>query len=104
MTDRIYSRSIGIVLNAINDIVELQKAKLTFSDTKNGKINFMVTMYANEREFCFTVTDLGNKRSRVCLEVSGEQSGGDDVVLRELSLLDSMIATCEEIEAAKKAL
>ena len=93
MAERVYSRSVGTILSSINDIVELQKAKLTFSDTPNGRVNFLVNMYAYNWEFCFTVTDLGEKQSRVCLDAAGEQVGKDDMIQRELLLLDSMLET-----------
>jgi hypothetical protein len=91
MIDRIYPQPAGVVLSTISDIVELQKAKLTFSDTPNGKVNFFINMYAYEWEFHFTVTDLGNKQSRVSLGIAGEQLGKDDMLRHELSLLDSML-------------
>ena len=88
----IYPRSLGMVLSAINDIIELQNATLSFSDTTNGKINFFITMYGYTWEFYFTVTGLEDKQTRVCLEAKGEELGKDDIVRRELLLLDSMLA------------
>ena len=93
MVEKIYPRSVGVVLSTINDIVELQKAQLTFSDTPSGKINFVITMYAYKWEICFTVIGIGRKQSRVSLEVAGDQLGRADIFRREFSLLESLLDT-----------
>ena len=93
MTVRVYPRPVCMVLSAILDIIELQKAKLSLSDTPNGKISFIISMYAYNWEFCFTVKDMGDKRSCVNLEVKGEQIGLNDISRSELSLLDFMLAS-----------
>jgi len=80
-----------MVLNAINNIVELQKAKLTFSDTPNGKINFVVRMYANRWEHRFTVTGINKNKCSVKLEIGHGSLNGEMQLKREFALLDSML-------------
>ena len=99
---KVYYQPYGRVLDAINDIVELQKGKLTFSDTPHGKIHFLIKMYAFKWELQFAVTDLGNNRSNVILVVGGEKRGKEDVMLREFALLDSMLMSGSQIEITKK--
>ena len=86
-----YPHDRGKMIHAICDIVELQKGKFTFSDTKNGMIHFMVSMYGFKWEYRFSVTNLGDRQSQVCLEMAGEELGRDDMLRKELNLLDSML-------------
>ena len=99
---KIYLQSVPTVLGAVNDLVELQKGKLTFSDTKQGRIYFQVKMYAFRWELRFTVADLGQGRTSVTLETVGERRGRKDLTLRELALLDSMLTIGAEIELDEK--
>ena len=99
MAVKIYPHSRGIILDTISDIAELQRAKFSFSDTPNGKIHFFVKMYAYKWEFRFTIIAIGEKQSQVTLEVSGSETGRDNMLRRELFLLDSMLATDEQLDA-----
>ena len=98
MAVKIYPHSRGNILSTINDIAELQKAKFSYSDTPNGKIHFIVKMYAYKWEFCFHVITLGYKQSQVTLEVSGDETGKNDMLRRELFLLDTMLASKEQLD------
>ncbi len=95
---RIYLQPMGMVLDTINDIVELQNGKLTYSDTLHGKINFRVKMYAFKWEFSFTVTDIGKNRSQVQIEIDGDTQSKEKQILREFALLDSMLIIGAQIE------
>lgn len=99
---RIYLQPMGMVLDTINDIVELQKGKLTYSDTPHGKINFLVKMYAFKWELSFTVTDIGKNRSQVQIEIDGDTQSKEKLILREFALLDSMLIAGAQIEITDK--
>lgn len=88
---KVYQQPMGTVLDAINDIVELQNAKLTFSDTRHGKIHFIVKMYANSWEQRFTVTDIDKNQCNVKIEIEKEIFGSKNQIKREFALLDSML-------------
>ena len=98
MAVKIYPHSRGNILNTISDIVELQKAKFSYSDSPNGKIHFYVKMYAYKWEFRFTVIAKGEKQSQVTLEVAGDETGKDNMLRRELYLLDTMLASEEQLD------
>jgi hypothetical protein len=95
---KIYLQPMGMVLSAISDIAELQKGKLTFSDTPNGRIHFVVGMYASKWEYRFTVTDIGNNRSRVCIEIERDVRERERKIRREFALLDSMLLVGASLE------
>ena len=90
---KVYSQNTGIILSAINDIVELQKAKLTHADTMAGRISFKVSMYAYMWEFNFTVKAVNGTdgQSRVCLKVTGNRTGKENMIKQQMLLLDSML-------------
>jgi hypothetical protein len=88
----------GMVINTILDVMELQKGKSVFSDTSQGKISFLVHMYASKCEFRFTVTDIGKNRCRVHLEADGDTRFNKRNAAREFALLDSMLVLGAEME------
>lgn len=88
---KIYLQPPGMILNAINDLVELQRAKLTFADIPRGKIHFQVEMYGFQWEYRFTVEDADANRSLVTLEIVGETTKKVDRAKKQFSLLDSML-------------
>ena len=84
------------VLNGINDLVEIQRAKVTLADTKrwSGKIHYVVRLYGLKREYVFSVDEIERNRSQVRLEMSGEEfvkPDKTDLILRQFALLDSML-------------
>lgn len=95
---RIYLQPMGLVLDTINDIVELQKGKLTFSNTPNGEIHFCIKMYGFKWELRFTITDIGKNRCTVEIEVDGEKRGREKLIIREFALLDAMLVGGAQIE------
>jgi hypothetical protein len=99
---KVYLQSARYVLATIGDVVELQKGKVTYSDTPNGRICFTVKMYAYKWEFSFTVTDAGQNRCSVTIEAGGEELARDRMIRREFSLLDSLLIAGAEIEIAEK--
>jgi hypothetical protein len=87
----VYSQPKSSLLNAINDIIELQKGKVVHSDTPNGQIWFLVRMYSQKWEFRFTVSEIGANRSTVHLEINGNATDKDALIRREFALLDSLM-------------
>jgi hypothetical protein len=55
-------------------------------------------MYGYKWEYHFTVTDMGNNRSRVQLKVEGETKKKKRHIIREFALLDSMLVGEAQIE------
>ena len=95
---RIYLQPVGTLLSAINDLIEIQRGKLTFWDLFQGEIRFIIRMYAFKWELRFTVLDIGLNRCQVKLEIGGERSGRECLVIREFALLDSLMINMAEIE------
>ena len=79
------------MLNAINDLVEIQKADVVYSAISLGKIYFRVEMYGFLWEYQFTVEDIDINRSRVTLEISGEAMNKTEKIYSQFALLDSML-------------
>jgi hypothetical protein len=86
-----YLQSKNSLLNAVNDIIELQKGKVVHSDTPNGQIWFLVRMYSRKWELRYTVSEIGINHSKVHLEITGNAADKDALVRREFALLDSMM-------------
>ena len=103
MAVKIYPHSRGSILNTISDIVELQNAKFSYSDSPNGKIHFFVKMYGYKWEFRFHITALGEEQSQVTLEVAGDETGKNNMLRRELYLLDTMLASEEQLDEVESS-
>ena len=88
---KMYYESGRTILNAINDLVELQKADVTYSDISLGKIYFRVEMYGFLWEYQFTVEDVDKNNSHVTLDISGEAMNKTEKISRQFALLDSML-------------
>ena len=88
---KIYPKPRSIVLNTIHDIIEFQNAKVTFSDTFHGKINFIVRMYNDIWEHRLTVTDLGQNQCSVKIEMNQGTIDSDKHLKLEFALLDSLL-------------
>ena len=84
--ERVYLQPHTWVMNAINDIIELQKGVSVRSDLEQGKIEFSTTMYGNRQTNRFTVMELTGGGSRVYLEID---DGGD--VEKKLSALFGLL-------------
>ena len=98
MIEKVYPRSKSYVWNTINDIAELQNAKLTFSDSPIGKIHFLVKMYGYKYEFKFSVSSIDENNTQVFLEVEQGRVGRNNMIDREIALLDSMLKVGEQGE------
>ena len=88
---KVYPKPRSIVLNTIYDIIEFQNAKVTFSDTSRGKINFIVRMYSSKWEHRLTVTDIGPNQCSVNIEMNQGTIDDDKQLKLEFALLDSML-------------
>ena len=99
---KVYLQPRDYVFNTIHDVKEMQKGKGTFADVVNGKINFIVRLYYAIWEYQFTVTDIGKNRCRVEIGVGGDVRNKEDKILREFSLLESMLLTNSNIELIKE--
>ena len=99
---RIYLQPVGTVINAICDLIEIQKGKETYSDPSRGKVSFLVKMYAYKWEIRFSVTDIGKNRCQVQLEIGGEGLGQAQFIQREFALLDTFLTTLAEIEISEQ--
>ena len=102
MYNKVYLQSQRFILDTIQDIKEMQNGKGTFADIPNGKIHFVVKAYYLKWEYQFTVTDIGNNRSKVELDIDGEVKDKKDMILRMFVLLDSMLVANTKIELSKK--
>ena len=88
---REFNWPIPTMLNAINDLAELQKGDVTSFDIQQGRIFFEVEMYGFVWEYRFTVTDKGEGISLVALEVAGDVTKKELRITRQLALLESML-------------
>ena len=86
-----FSRCKGDIINAIYDIIELQKGELILSDSRRGKIHFQVTMYGYLWELLYAITDMGTSKCDVSLRVVGERRDKAREIRREFALLDMML-------------
>jgi len=82
-----YLQPVEMVLNAIHDVLALQKGRISLCDTARGLVNCRVVMYAEELEYRFAVIDIGSGCSRVIIELAAEESD-DRMIENEFALLD----------------
>ena len=97
-----YPQPAGTVLNAIHDIIEIQNARVTFSDIPGGKINFIVKLYANQWEHQLTVTGISENLSNVKIAIIKGTRSGENQLRREFALLDSMLAEEQQYQIVNK--
>ena len=95
---KIYLQPVKMIYEAIRDIVELQRAKVTCSDANpwSGKVNYFIRFYGAKQEYRFSIADIEGRRSYVKLEMSGRdlfKPELNDMVQRQFVLLDSMLIT-----------
>jgi hypothetical protein len=100
---RIYLQPKATIINTILDIVELQRGKTVYSDTANGIVHFLVSMYGYKWEYRFAVLDIGKNRCKVKLEVEGDTKQKRRHIIREFALLESMLINEAQIEFEDKA-
>ena len=96
---KMYLQRRDMLLNAIHDLAELQKAKTLSCDTAGGIIHLLITMYAVDREYRFTVADRDMVgRSEVAIEVIGEERDKQRLIDHEFALLDYVLIDRAKIE------
>ena len=93
-----YLQPRDMLLNAIHDLAELQKARTLLCDSPRGKISLAVTMYAEEREYRFSVEDAGGNQSAVSIELPGEAADRQRLIDHEFALLDYVLVDRTKIE------
>jgi len=86
-----YLQPKDMLLNAIHDLAELQKAKTLMCDSPSGIVRLLVIMYAAEREYRFAVTDIGGNRSEVAIELVGDEPNKQRLIDHEFALLDYVL-------------
>ena len=93
-----YLQRRDMLMNAIHDLAELQKAKTLLCDTPSGTINLLITMYTVDREYRFTVKDDLSTRTEVSIEVIGEEQDKQRLIDHEFALLDYVLIDRAKIE------
>ena len=83
-----YLQPKDMLLNAVHDLAELQKARTVLCDTLRGKVNLIVTMYGEEWEYRFIVSDIGGNRSEVIIALDSDPPDGKRLIDHEFALLD----------------
>ena len=99
---KIYLQPQRTTLNAISDLAELQKGKISYSDTQNGIIHFLIKLYHNKWECRFLVTDIGKNRCIIELDIDGDDEKTESYINREFALLDAILVEGARIELAEK--
>ena len=98
-----YLQPADMVVSAILDIVEMQNGKITFSDTPHGIIHYYVRMYGAKWEMKFSVTDIGENRCSVKLEIGDEVKSKERIIKRQFAFLDSiLIVYSSEVQISEK--
>jgi hypothetical protein len=97
-----YLQRRDMLMNAIHDLAELQKAKTLLCDTPSGTINLLITMYTVDREYRFTVKDDLSTRTEVSIEVIGEEQDKQRLIDHEFALLDYVLIDRAKIEFAEQ--
>ena len=96
-----YLQPRDMILNAVHDLAELQKAKTLMCDSPNGIIRLLVTMYMIEWEYRFTVTDICGSRSEVAVELIGDEPDKQRLIDHEFALLDYVLIDRTKIDLAE---
>jgi hypothetical protein len=101
---KLYLQPREMILNAIHDLAGLQKAKTLISDSPNGLIRLLVTVYENEWEYNFTVKDIIGGRSEVFIELIGKKADIKRLIDHEFALLDYVLTDYTRINNDDTAL
>ena len=96
-----YLQPKDMILSAIHDVAELQKAKTLACDSPNGSIHLLITMYAVEREYRFTVSDIGGSRSEVAIELISDEPDKQRLIDHEFALIDYTLVDRTKIDLAE---
>jgi len=95
-----YLQPRDMILSAIHDAAELQKAKTLLCDSPNGIIHLLITMYAVKREYRFTVTDIGGSRTEVAIELISDEPDKQRLIDHEFALIDYTLVDRTKIDLA----
>jgi hypothetical protein len=93
-----YLQPVDMVLNGIHDLACLQKAETLMTDSARGLVRLRVTVYAEEREYQFSVEDIGGRRSCVNIELAGDGPETQRLIDHEFALLDYVLIDRTKIE------
>ena len=96
-----YLQPRDMVLSAIHDAAELQKAKTLVCDSPNGIIHLLITMYGLKREYRFAVTDIGGNRTEVAVELIGDEPDKQRLIDHEFALIDYTLVDRTKIDLAE---
>ena len=96
-----YLQPRDMLLNAICDLIELQKAKALMIDGSRGTVRLLITMYAVEREYCFAVEEIPGNRSEVTIELLSGEEDKQRLIDHEFALLDYVLIDRAKIEVAE---
>ena len=96
-----YLQPRDMILSAVHDAAELQKAKTLACDSPNGVVHLLITMYAVEREYRFTVTDIGGSRSEVAIDLIGDEPDKQRLINHEFAIIDYTLADRTKIDLAE---
>lgn len=86
---RRYAESGDTILIVLSDMAELQRGKLTLSDTLHGRIHFRTEMYGSSYEYRFSVAGVEDG-CEVALEMEGPHA--KNMIFRAFHLLESLLA------------
>ena len=79
------------IFNTLYDIIELQKGELIVCDTLDGKLLYKVTMYDYVWELLYSITEISPNKRKVSIQCLGERSDKKREIMRQFSILDSML-------------
>jgi hypothetical protein len=80
------------LVNAVLDAAELQHGRMTEFDAPAGVIGYETVLYGRTRRFLFTIEDMPGMRSKVTLDVTGENGGPAALADMQFALLESLMA------------
>jgi len=100
-----YPRTKEYIINTLYDIIELQKGKLLLSDAARGIVYYRISMYGNEWELMYTVSEKQEQtrrgapgragspgdQSSVTLRIIGKQRENEKEMRRAFALLEAML-------------
>ena len=91
---KIYLQPEGMVFGTIVDMINMQGATVTTSDSEKGKVCYSISLYGFLREYRFSIDNLENNRCAVRLEIDDKELDEPDkeiMIQRQFALLDSML-------------
>ena len=96
-----YLQPKDMLLNAVHDLAELQKGKTVLCDTLRGLVSMIVTVYGEDREYKFDVSDIGGNRSEAKITLEGDTPDGRRLIDHEFALLDYVLVDRAKADLAE---